>query len=104
MEKERYLRIRNGRILPTGKVALVSPEKILRRRVPCWKCVFAKAALAMEAKGLLTIEDGALRLTDEGIQWARAEKTREELMEKARAAKNVAPGKCEIEVSDEAYE
>jgi hypothetical protein len=101
MEKQHYVRIRNGRILPTGKVALVSPEKILRRPVPRWECVFAKSVLALEAEGRLTIEDGVLRLTDEGLRWARAEKTLETLMENMRADKRVAPGKREIDVSDQ---
>jgi hypothetical protein len=101
MEKQRYVKIRNGRILPTGKVALVSPEKILRRPVPRWECVFAKSVLELEATGRLTIEDGVLQLTDEGLRWARTEKTLETLMENMRVAKKVAPGKREIDASDE---
>jgi hypothetical protein len=66
MEEERYIRIKNGKIIPTGKVMKVSPQTILDRPAPLWECNVAKSALVMEAEGQLRIENGVLQLTEKG--------------------------------------
>ena len=63
--------IKNGKIVPTGKVAQVSPEAILQRRVERWKCDFSRDVLIMESDGLLTVNDGVLALTEAGIHAAQ---------------------------------
>jgi len=112
MEEQRYIKIKNGKILPTGKVAQVSPEAILRRSVPRWECNVAKAALVMEAEGLLTIDGGCLKLTEKGrqkgidLKWARGESAlphaSEDIGEGLIDAAH--PGEVEIEVDDEVYQ
>lgn len=71
MEEERYIRIKNGKIIPTGKVMKVSPQTILSRPARSWECDVAKEALLAEAEGLLTIENGALKLTEKGKEEAK---------------------------------
>jgi hypothetical protein len=66
MEEQRYIRIKKGKIVPTGKVTDISPQAILDRPAPLWECNLSKATLVMESDGLLTIADGKLRLTEEG--------------------------------------
>jgi hypothetical protein len=68
MEEQRYIRIKKGKIIPTGKVTEISPQAILDRPAPRWECDLSKTALVLESEGLLTIEDGKLRLTEEGKQ------------------------------------
>jgi hypothetical protein len=70
MEEERYVRIRNGKVIPTGKVTQVSPQAILDRPAPLWERNLAKATLLMEADGQITIEDGVITLTEKGEQAA----------------------------------
>lgn len=70
MEKERCVRIRNGTITPTEKCELVSPQAILDRTAPVWHCNLSKELLEMESNGLLTIDGGAFKLTEEGKQKA----------------------------------
>ncbi len=72
MEEQRYVTIKNGKILPTRKVKQVSPEAILRRPVTRWECQTSKAMLIMEAEGLATINNGVLQLTKAGKQAADA--------------------------------
>jgi hypothetical protein len=71
MVEERYIRIENGKVIPTGNVMTVSPQAILDRPAPLWECSAAKEALQMEADGLMTIEDGGFKLTKKGIEQAR---------------------------------
>jgi len=68
MEEERYVQIRNGKIVPTGKLEQVSPEAIFNHSTPVWECNLAKAILTLEAEGKLTIQDGEIALTDKSQQ------------------------------------
>jgi hypothetical protein len=70
METERYINIRNGKIIPTEKVWDVSPQAILDSPAPVWKCNTAKALLEMEAGGFCTIDGGNFTLTEKGKQMA----------------------------------
>ena len=92
--------------MPTGKVARVSPEAILARSAQHWECMVARAALIMEADGLITIENGSLKLTAKGRHAAIDVAILGKLKEGQSAAKAAAPdeGETEIEVSDEVYE
>ena len=104
MENEHYVTIKNGKILPTGKVALVSPESILNRPAELWKCNLWKEALIMEAEGLVTIENGCIKLTAKGTQ-AGINMAIPDLKEGKIVSKTPAPaeGEIEVEVDDEVY-
>ena len=73
MEEQQYIRIKNGKIIPTGKVMNVSPQAILDRPAPTWECNTSKEMLVMEAEGLVTIENGVVKLTEAGKQKAMAD-------------------------------
>jgi predicted methyltransferase len=71
MEEQRYIRIRNGKIIPTEKGLEVSPQSILDRAVTRFDGNLSQCILVMEADGLLTIDNGNLTLTDKGIREAQ---------------------------------
>ena len=66
MEEQQYIKIKGGKIIPTGKVMKVSPQTILDRPAPVWECNTSKEMLTAEAEGLVTIENGVVKLTEEG--------------------------------------
>ena len=74
MEEQRYVRIKNGKILPTVKVMEVSPQAILDRPAPEWECNVSKTMLVAEAEGLVTIKNGLVELTDKGKRKALGKK------------------------------
>lgn len=71
MEQERYVRIKNGNIIPTEKLLEISPQSIVDRSVPRLECETCKAALIAEADGFLTINNGTWKLTEKGEKRAK---------------------------------
>ena len=66
MERESYLRIQGGKIIPLPKLEEISPQDILDRSVPRYQCNLAKGLLMREADGFLTLQDGVFNITDKG--------------------------------------
>ncbi len=67
LEKENYVRINRGEVEVTEKGRRVSPAHILRHRPPRWHCIIRRQMLIMEKSGFLTIRDGTVSLTENGL-------------------------------------
>lgn len=93
MEEEGYVRISNGKIIPTRNGMEDSPQAILdRSAAPRIECEISKAILEAEAQGMLTIENGVIKLTEEGKQQGIDQKLNEAIAN----AKNAAGGETDL--------